>query len=335
MQVTITLPGRKKVLTVLALGAALAASIGGNALADPASSPPIGPNTLVGVGSDTTQGVLNGLAGDVNAGQSTQLIASYDAVGSATITPPGNGCSAINRPNGSGAGVAALIASQNAKDGCIDFARSSANDSASRAGANLTYIPFAKDAVTYAVRGDSSLSKTYTVANLTAIYNCNVSSIQPLLPKFGSGTRKFFLQSLGFTDSSTFAGSTGHACVKDTDAAGNPLEENTGNLLYAANQVIPYSVAVYQSQLSQTVADVRGTAQLGSISGISPTLLNSNPNLLVRDVYNVLPNSLVSNPTAAGIFVGSGSQICTDTSTITKYGFGINPNCGSTAITTP
>jgi hypothetical protein len=77
---------------------------------------------------------------------------------------------------------------------------------------------------------------------LQQIYSCQINTIQPMLPQFGSGARKFFLQQLGFTDSADFTSQPGHTCIKQTDASGNSLPENTGNLLSVVHQIEPYSV---------------------------------------------------------------------------------------------
>ena len=132
----------------------------GSAMADPSN--PAGPRDLAGTGSDTTQGVMNGLS-DVVKINNNKVIASYDATGSAQITTKGTTGSApctMNRPSGSGAGIDALVASLAANggagDGCLQFARSSKNDSANRGGKNLVYIPFAVDQIGYATKISSS-----------------------------------------------------------------------------------------------------------------------------------------------------------------------------------
>jgi ABC-type phosphate transport system substrate-binding protein len=325
-------PRTASLVACVAIGAALFAALSsGSAGADPA---PGTFGTLAGVGSDTTQGVVNGLASSIGSG----TLASYDATGSATINTKNTAaCTGINRPNGSGPGVDALVASVAAGNGCVDFARSSSDNSASYAGKNLTYIPFATDAVTYAIRSDASISKTFTTAQLKTLYTCALpaaaqANFKPLLPKFGSGTRKFFLQSLGLSDSSTFT--TTNVCVKDVDGGGNPLEENTGTLLTDPKQIAPYSIAVYLSQTSGTVADVHGSAVLASPNGISPTVLNTGSSYK-RDVYNVIPSNKVAVAPYSSTFVGSGSAVCTKTSVIQAYGFAVNPNCGATTLQTP
>ncbi|MFD1273887.1 hypothetical protein ACFQ51_25905 [Streptomyces kaempferi] len=171
------------------------------ALASPASADPTPAGTfrqLVGVGSDTTQDVLNALAGDTVNGKSyagTAVkagdagLASYDAfvpdAATSTIqTRPGG--PAFLRPNGSGPGRAALSMSLTgdkfpsstgvAIKGQVDFARSSGGPSTS--GTTLTYIPFARDAVGVAVRG--SALDTLTVDQLHDIYTSGDTRLKVL-----------------------------------------------------------------------------------------------------------------------------------------------------------
>lgn len=302
------------------------------AQADPSGSPTF--RTLAGVGSDTTEGVLNGLSQVVTIG-GTKVIASYDAFGTATIQTKDNAACIINRPAGSGAGVTALVASLDAANGCLDFARSSSNNASSFPGKNLTYIPFAVDAVTYGVRSDSSISRTLTKANLTTIYNCGAgANYKPLLPQFGSGTRSFFLKSLGFTDAADFTSQANHTCIGQVDATNNPLQENNGTLLTDPKQVVPYSIAQYLSQTTAVVPDVHGKVVLGQLDGVAPTVLNTS-STMVRDVYNVVPTAKLTDSTYSNVFVGPTSQVCTNTTTIKKYGFAPHASCGDTNLRTP
>ena len=322
----------KRFLAVVGLGLVGALAFTASpAMADPSGTPTF--RSLAGVGSDTTEGVMNGMSEVVVSG-STKLIASYDAFGSATIQTKATGCT-INRPAGSGAGVTALVASLDAGNGCVDFARSSSNNSTTFPGKNLTYVPFAVDAVTYAVRGDSTISRRLTKAQLTTVYNCGAgANFKPLLPQFGSGTRQFFLKSLGFTDAADFTSQPNHTCVGQTDSTGAALQENTGTLLTDPKQVVPYSIAQYLSQTTAVTPDVHGKSVLGQLDGISPTVLNTS-STMVRDVYNVIPTSKLTDSTYANVFVGSSSQICANANTIKRYGFAPHAACGDTTIRTP
>lgn len=302
------------------------------AMADPAGSPTY--RTLAGVGSDTTEGVMNGLSEVVLDSAGVKQIASYDAFGSAQIQTKATGC-VINRPAGSGAGVTALVASLDAGNGCLDFARSSSNNSASYAGKNLTYVPFAVDAVTYGVRSDSTISRRLTKAQLTTVYNCGAGvNYKPMLPQYGSGTRTFFLRSLGFTDAADFTSQANHTCIGQTDSTGAPLQENNGTLITDPKQVVPYSIAQFLSQTTAVTPDVHGKVVLGQLDGIAPTVLNTS-STMVRDVYNVVPTARLTDASVGDVFVGPTSKVCANTNTIKRYGFAPHSACGDTSIRTP
>ncbi len=295
-------------------------------MADPNGAPTY--RALAGVGSDTTQGVVNGLSEVVKDGSGTKLIASYDATGSATIaTQAAAACQSVARPNGSGAGVTALAASVTAKDGCIQFARSSSGPSSS-SPTGYTWIPFATDAVTYAVTATSSIPRTLTKADLVDFYTCGPKQqalkVIPELPQAGSGTRKFWLSYLGITE-----GQQG-SCVIDHQGT-TLFEEHDGRNL-TDNAIMPLSIAQYIAQMQGTLADIRGREVLGTIDGTAPVLLNGSF-AVTRNVYNVVPTTNLSDPTVSNVFVGANSQVCSAAgqAVIKQYGFGANANCGSTA----
>ena len=157
------------------------------AAAAPASADP--GFQFVGVGSDTTQSMMDVFAGQVSGG----ILGSYDAVnpvsnvGGEIITPGvalGGGnqtnCS-YTRPNGSGQGFKALDKSFNQSTtlaqltvapgaNCIQFSRSSGAPGSGTSAAtgpgvldtsgNLIYIPFALDAVTDATGPTTAVSET-------------------------------------------------------------------------------------------------------------------------------------------------------------------------------
>lgn len=339
----------------LATGACLAALTVtvGTAIADPTS--PAGPRELAGVGAETTQGVFNALSNEIRVTPPTKTIASYDNAPPGQITTkgvpgPGNPCT-ITRPNQGGSGTNALVASLEANggagDGCVQFARVVTNDSANRAGKNLTYIPFARDVLTYAVRADSDIPRNLSEAELKAIYTCdpaltfnpvtgtNPNGIQPLIGVFGAGNRTFFFNRLGITDSPTLAGSPGFQCLKDTDTNGLPLLANDGTLLTNSKQIVTYSAGPWLAQNNKVVPDKHGKSVLGSINGISPSILN-NASAFSRDVYNVVPSGQIGAGTTINkVFVGPTSEVCTRGNTIQRNGFNTIGNCGSTAIQTP
>lgn len=319
------------------------AALGLGILASPASADP-NPITdyrqLAGVGSDTTQYVMNGLGDTVKDASGNKIIASWNAktsATSATIKTKATGCDSVNRPDGSSAGIDALNADIAAGTHCIDFARSSRGP-ADTTTTDLTFIPYAKDGVTYATIGTSSVPTNLTTAQLADAYKkCTYTdatgthTVAPLLPQTGSGTRAFWLKALGMTD-----GDVG-TCVTQG------VQENDGTVVTGVTQLMPYSIAQWISQ-GKGFSDVpnrRGTSRLRNINGLAPTTgsgtalaLNTafDANFL-RDVYNVVPTSKLTTSPIAATFVGSSAKVCADTTTIKNYGFGTVTNCGATSLT--
>lgn len=172
---------KQRVAIGLALTAAMAASLyTGTAQADPKQY-----DAFVGVGSDTTQDVMNAFAGNANGIQYTpvssgtatgnkQLI-SFDAAIPAGVSDqcvtPKIGLSTYTRPNGSSSGRRALFASSGLSSagwtgststtgvpicatavdisGTVDFARSSAGPANGDTSTLTTYIPFGRDAMSF------------------------------------------------------------------------------------------------------------------------------------------------------------------------------------------
>ncbi len=327
----------------------------GSALADPSGPPTF--RDLAGEGSDTTQGVMNALSNVVQIG-GTLRIGSYDAAtapGQTISTKSTPACTNIPRQSGSNNGINALRDDRNAGTHCLQFARSSTDNHTSHNGDHLTYIPFATDAVTYAIRGagatpaGSSINRNLPLATLKTIFTqapgpC-LAAFEPLLPQFGSGTRKFFLENvLGLgsgADVQNFAGPGSlHPCVKDTDGIGNPLLENTGNLLANDKQIEPYSVSSWIAQTTKNVADVHGLALLGNIDGIPALAINTTAAGTTRPVFNVVPNVLVNGPSnSRTVFVDTDpdpavntSLVCQNSAAILKQGFVTRSDCGDTTI---
>jgi hypothetical protein len=260
--------------------------------------------TLVGLGSDTTQDVANGLALAIGG----HKLASYDAFGTSTVVTRDGGV-AVPRGSGSGpgrdllrvsigqisnatiavapSGTAAVTAANSI--GQIDFARSSSGPAAgdTRTDGVLTYIPFARDAVSVAVDPDSPLAvvpfelgSSATAGNsaptLYNIYRGDVKyayvsgtagsyvyvgvglsatapqgatayPIQPLLPKSGSGTRSFFIGKIGLTEAVIATQPAG--TIKATYGAGLDVQEHDGSAIDGDLAAIaPFSIAQWVAQ---------------------------------------------------------------------------------------
>lgn len=313
----------------IALSAVALSSIVGTASAEPQGPPQY--RALAAVGSDTTQEAVNGLSEVIKDDAGTKLIGSYNATPAGSqIKTKANGCQ-FDRPDGSGAGRKALLASLTTGSqtfGCVDFSRSSSLDlTATPSGQGLTYIPFATDSLTYAITTGSSIPRNLTTAQLTSIYKCEVQGINPLLPQANSGTRKSWLSQLGLTET------TKGACVKDTNN-GASVQEHDGRAITGPNDIAPFSVSQYIAQSFGAQTDRRGRSTLGVIDGKPPVVLNTDASG-TRQVYNVVPTANLGTDPIKSVFVGPSSKVCQAKTTIQNFGFGVNADCGSTTNQTP
>ncbi|MGN6721687.1 MAG: hypothetical protein ACTHJM_03630, partial [Marmoricola sp.] len=246
------------------------------------NSAPISPNTLVGVGSDTTQDVVYGIGQDLGTISDGSLnLASWTATGTTPLTYRSGGAPTTH-PNGSGAGFKALEESiglipAGGTDlvglGDVDFARAAGFQGTELSGGTgvITEIPFALDAVTFAVPAGSPFLKTnggagLKLSDLTNIYTStdtyldtangdllssstpNVSGdptepIQGFLPKAGSGVRQTFLKQLNAINSAVPYGSD-----KGDSAFTNPYPTTSDSPYIGA--VTPGGAPVQQNDAS-------------------------------------------------------------------------------------
>ncbi|MDR2567214.1 MAG: substrate-binding domain-containing protein [Bifidobacteriaceae bacterium] len=346
---------RRHLLGTLATIGAAAAVLGAPSVPALADPPGIHP-PLAGVGSGTTQYVLDGLADSIQPSGS-MIIGSYDSTGPLLIQTRAVG-SAFNRPNGSTAGVRALTRSavsdtwpqttgesttQVGIANQIDFARSSRPPS--EYGDDLTYIPFAQDAVTYAYsdHGYASVPLYLTPEDLAAIYRGTVTTFvdrngvlrtyDPALPPLGSDARQYFLEYIGVTE---------------TQASWilNVLPENDGSQIDGIGEIMPFSVGSWIAQDNNvepnTVA--YNDVQLGALDdyywGVVLPVVDGaiNPDFPARRLlFNVVQTSRLSGTSDLDVmlqntFVGQQSYVCQSGSTITHYGFLTTPHCGNTTI---
>ena len=354
----------------LGVVAATAAAVLAFGAAAPAYAEPVGFKPINGTGSDTTQFVLNGVATVVTD------LGSYDAIGSATIQTTSGG-PAFTRPNGSTDGQKALSASINPGGGHtwpatggvnitgqLDFARSSSSPSSSAVGTDLTFIPFARDAVTYAVSAASDFPRDipkgsasqdgvspapFTLRNIYrsavttyADGEFNTVTIRPLIPQSGSGTRSFWVTSaVGLTESTL--GST----VTDL---GNTVQEHDGTFITGPGDIVGFSVAQYINQgnhgslpAAAPVPERRGNIALGNVGSVKPYIPSVGGGIelntafpITRLVYNVVSTTRINSTdpadaTLQSVFKGSTSQVCAASAQIKQYGFGtIGSLCGNT-----
>jgi ABC-type phosphate transport system substrate-binding protein len=294
-----------KRMTLAACGASLASALIGITAAHADPVVPAGGNTydrpLQGMGSDTTEEVLNALSEAITV-NGNPVIASYNAKGttgfttrSAANTPAGSNCTYTGNPtpsstyvegtraDGSGNGRKALAdayTSGKTTKGCLDFARSSSLGAAGSNSIPLAYIPMATDGLGFVVTGSSALPRQLTNQNLIDIYHCNYpgfSGATPtrfaLIPQAGSGTRGTWLGKVGLTESD-LTNASSLPCVSDqsdygksgsTRGGSKPIQENQGNVV-ANNSIAPMSIAAYVSQMGGSATDFRGKSILGTIT---------------------------------------------------------------------
>jgi phosphate transport system substrate-binding protein len=261
--------------------------------------------TVTMVGSDTTQDVMAAIANQYDGdntynpsgeddSESVLAIVSApdpgDAVPGDAVTSCGNKVyrtptsvpTEVTRPNGSGAGRDALLASVQAGDGCIDVARSSSGPRAigTAPGSDLTsfeYYAYALDAVG-ATTASTHIPADHdlTLAELQGIYNCTITNwsaiggtagpIQRYWPQAGSGTRTFAQSDLLGFDPTTISSASCPA-VKLS-------QENTGAQIVAngdqATAVYVYSVANWVAMSKGTITDDRGGQGFFDLNGLSP-----------------------------------------------------------------
>ncbi|TCO58441.1 hypothetical protein [Actinocrispum wychmicini] len=296
-----------KAAVTLGAAAAVLGLAAGNAVADPGATPLTG--DIVGVGSDTTEFVLNGLAAQYNSehARPADWLASWDATGSGSITTKAGAPAPITRPNGSSAGINALIADGTAHN--IDFARSSRFVGSNPAEANYRFLQFARDGLTYATATTSNVPTTRTTLQLNDIYsrstpNC-VPLVKPYIPQSGSGTRSFFLASIGLSEA------TLGNCAQVSQ------EHDPAVILNDPNAIAPFSVArgwgVTGLKLNKIDDSVRPAGLPANVTATDtpPNGAVSPITVYDRGLYNVVRNDDATQAKYSNVFGPSG-WICTD-----------------------
>jgi ABC-type phosphate transport system substrate-binding protein len=381
-----------KLLVAATAAAAIAATVGTPALADPPAGKTPRPTDVVGVGSDTIQNVMDQLSVAYNATHASGKLYSFDAtnptngaMGDPVQLKSGSSTCNIPRPDGSSAGITALENSgtTTGSQPCINFARSSR----ARSGTDpntISFITLAGDAVTVSTQpGTHAPANLITTAVLTGIYNCTItkwnqipgnsggasSTIRPMLPQDGSGTRAFFLGAISVT--------TPGSCVSTSDTAqgtghlnDNTLQENEGVApslnTNKSNVIFPFSVAKYIAEKFHSAScgtisqcntapenchptgtqnkfgcNTHGTMNLNKINGTAPTLGSGgstriNPaftTTFTRLVFDVVNAPQGTVPASMAKYFGPAGFTCTNTTAkndIKKYGFLVLP-AGTTA----
>ncbi|MFE4518793.1 substrate-binding domain-containing protein [Kitasatospora sp. NPDC056783] len=322
---------------------------GGPAVADPVVLPVA--QDIVGVGAQTTQGVMSRLAADYNASLTdpySPRLYSWDSTGPSPITTK-TGAVPITRPNGAVGGVQALL---NTTSATVDFARSDRIPPSQTPPPGFSSIVLARDAVTWSAPAGGNAPAALTPAQLKGVYQCDVGfrtwkqidpskpdePVKPWLPPTASGTRAFFLAAIG--------NPAPGGCVQ----TGPEENEGTDPRLNDVNALFPYSVADY---LGQTVGG-HGTATdspgaltlrgvvLGSNNVPVPPVANGVINAVFvnsafgRVVYNAVRDTewtaTDAHGTALRAIFGPTGWICVNATAkadLKSYGFLVTPACGA------
>ncbi len=377
-------------------GAAVAAvgAIGSTMVAtSPVNADPKQFEAFVGVGSDTTQDVLNAFSGfsggtnftplQTSAATNRKQLISFDATGSDCIIPkPGSG--AFNRPNGSTGGRRALSRSIQQQpygnsvcgpaagsnvSGAVQFARSSSGPAGGDTGTDLTYVPFARDGVSFAYyRTDGSPVTTLTRAQLTSLFTTGTQTIGgvrivPCGIQTASGTYGFWNTVTTATAAQEDAATADCQALPGLDR----LQENDGVELQTlgdqADAAVNGTQVVIGFSAGAFIAKSNGVAAptppagvgIGSISNdgngnnLGSPIVGAAPNLTPsatffgngtfgRTVYNVLQTSVISsafgNLDTKSMFAGPSSAVCSAAASVTVQTFGFlpAPNCGVLTI---
>ncbi len=358
--------------TLVSAGTTVTMLIGlgvGVAHADPIATPTS--RVLAISGSDTTDEVMQALAEDgaALALGGTKQVENWGALSGGNVAPHGGTTCTIARPSGSGAGRTALlnsIGTPASTAGCFQGARSSSLTlDAVPAGKELVYVPFAREAVTFAVTNTSSILRNQTFTRIQQFYRCQNSSgttvanpsTKVMLPQSNSGTRKFWLLTLFGAENgagqlgATIAGNTAtgaitSGCVENgADEFGATIQEHQGGQV-GDNEMVPYSVGQWTSQASGVIGENRGRTILAQINGTNPY---STGAFVQRALYNVFPTTYITagstEATAArSLFMdttagsGNSAQICTNaaaTAIVSRFGLFPDPSCGNTSQQTP
>jgi ABC-type phosphate transport system substrate-binding protein len=296
----------RSLVALAAVTVAASAMAAAPAMADPPTShgKVITPRyyDIVGVGSDTSDTLLDQLAYDYDAAHKTHnkthpYIYSWDAV------PPNNptdltqqikvkaGCSKILRPDGTGAGLMDFeLHTKTHGHNCIDFNRaasSRSSDTLPYAPTGDVYVQLAEDAETWAVDSTTDAPASLTPAQLTAIFSCADTNwsqvgganapIDLVLPAATTGVAKFWLKALGLSSYPTCA-----TMVQQNEGTDRVFTDPTTG----PEAIVPISVGKFIAQGFHSAkcghkptrhqnrfgCDQNGGLQLGQVNATAPTV---------------------------------------------------------------
>ena len=347
----------RRSLSMVVAAAAVSSLFVGSASADPGVTYPGSASypaaAISGMGSDTVQTVENGLAAKAATTLGAPKFESWDAINPSTGAKHDSIKRDYRRANGSSEGQAAIsraIDGGSWPKGCgatgtttltgkIQFARSSSGPKVPGTSGNsqLTFIPFARDAVSYAFNGSLNLIGKLSLSTIQGIYNGTITKVNgvtmhPYLPQAGSGTRSFFLTSvMGLTTEPSF-----WASLPTT-------EENDATAINSTGKLMPFSAANWIAQKNGKQVNHTGSAQIGQPGGVDPvygTAPKLTPHVVFfssttygRDVYNVVSTASITsgnskfNSNLYKLFVNSGSgkpALRQWDTTTTSFGFSLS-----------
>lgn len=311
------------VTALVATGAAALVTGGTTAGADPQQL-----TALAAMGSDTTQDVMNAFAGFSNGQNYTPLQSSettgFKQIISFNATPPPGAIdqcitpkvkgATMYRPNGSsegrralsraidgaGYGPAGICGGTKSVAGLVDFARSSSGPASGDTGTALTYVPFARDALSFAYyRASGGAPVTaLTRAQLDDLFTNGPQviggvNIIPCGIQLGSGTFGSWNGTVGVTAAQEEAAvDTCQAISTATDDEnGRVQEHNASQLIDKGNAAPAGSQVIVGFSASNFIAQCNGTglyrlgpnpdtdtgAQLGDIADNGSGVSLGNP----------------------------------------------------------
>jgi ABC-type phosphate transport system substrate-binding protein len=334
----------KKALGVVGATAAACTLLSGTASADIAARS----GDVVGIGSDTVQNLMTFVAdGDYNAnpgyntGGNKNRVFSFDATPDAndragylpnttTLNPTlilRGGMNPVQRPNGSGSGITALL-KDTGSSANIQFVRASRLPSASEITTatapggigNIHVVRVAFDGLQVAAASTSNAPAGLSAQQLVAIYKCDpaarawnqvggtsANNIIPIIPQTGSGTRSSFLADLQAANGGTAI--TLGSCVV-TGEENDPAAIATA--ASPADAIAPFSSgrkALYDSGYFKDPSKKYGETPVSLTSGLQ--LLTGTPSD-TNAVYNNVRGLYIifrdADYTASGSMQPGGSR---------------------------
>jgi len=170
----------------------------------------------------------------------------------------------------------------------------------------------------------------------------NATLLKPVLPAFGSGTRKYFVEQFGYSDSATLIDPSNEDtfCLTDT-FGGQGINEHDGTAIkgIGAGALGAFSIPQWVSQAKSATTKVvdrrNGVVLWGLNTTATPSVLQppttgtgaaiaTNVDFpLKRIMYNVVPYGKVNDSSTQEykVFNGQDSEVCKATTQIVAMGF--------------